>query len=286
MAIQSFTDLNLYYEDPSQWGNYQYVTIKDLVNNFMFSQDDDSWIANIDRQKVVYWAKRAVQELYYDVVNEVISLEYDLNPTLIVSLPHDYVQYVAISWVDSNGKKHPLSIDKSSNLAQAYLQDNDYEFLFDSDGDALQGSHLQDLNPTPLSNNLEDLDTVRISTPNFNTDLSKIFKNGSYVIDKERGIIQFSSAVIDKTIAIDYISDGLFQRGDSDIRIHKFAENATIQYIYWNLTMFRKTVHANEKARARAEWFNSRRVAKRRMNPIRYEEIRQVMKGTSKMIKD
>ena len=34
------------------------------------------------------------------------------------------------------------------------------------------------------------------------------------------------------------------------------------------------------------DWFNSRRVAKRRIKPIRYEEIRQVMKGTTKMIKD
>jgi len=47
-----------------------------------------------------------------------------------------------------------------------------------------------------------------------------------------------------------------------------------------------KNIPRNEKEGARRDWFNARRVAKRRIKPIRYEEIRQVMKGGSKMIKD
>lgn len=287
MAIQSFTNLDQYYDDPEQFGQHQYVTIKDMVNNFMFSQDDDSLVANVDRNRVVYHAKRVVQELYFDVLNEVISIEFDLNPTLIISLPHDYVTYVRISWVDDRGKLHPLAIDETSNLAQAYLQDNEYEYLFDDEGDILQGSHIQDTvgSGAPIIEN-DGLSYPLQKTPNFNTDRSKIFKSGSYRVDKERGIMQFSSKVDGRTIVLDYISDGLFQRDDADIRIHKFAEQAAYNYIFWRLIEFRRNVPANRIMLAEKQWWNMRRIAKRRIKPIRYEELRQVMKSQTKMIKD
>jgi hypothetical protein len=288
MAIQNFTDLDLYYGDDSQWGNHQYITIKDLVNDFMFSQTNDSHVANVDVDLVVYHAKRCVQELYFDVVNEVISIELDLNPSFIIPLPHDYISYVQISWVDLNGRKHPMAIDKRSNLAQAYLQDDNFDYIYDDDGDILQGSHSQDMLADDDTTNYLEAGTVSSErrSPDFNLDRSKVFKNGSYIIDKERGIIQFSSSVQGRTIVLDYISDGLFQRADSDIRIHKFAEEAAHEYIYWKLISKNKNVPRNEKEGARRDWFNARRIAKRRITPTRYEEIRQIMKGTSKMIKD
>lgn len=289
MPIREFTNLDNYYDDDSRWGEYQYITLKDLVNDYMFSLTGDSSTANIDVDLVVYHAKRAIQELYFDVLNEVISIELDLNPSLIVPLPHDYVQYVMISWVDLNGKKHPMAIDKSSNLAQSYLQDSNYDFLYNNDGGILQGDHLQDKNNLSSSEtNYEEARIVstELGSPNFNLDRSKVFKNGSYVIDKDRGIIQFSSKVSGRTIALDYISDGLFQREDSEIRVHKFAEDAVLDFVYWKLIQRNKSVPRNEKEGARRDWYNSRRVAKRRINPVRYEEIRQVMKGQTKNIKD
>ena len=287
MPIRNFTNLDNYYNDDSQWGNHQYVTIKDVVNNFMFEQDDDSYVGSANRNRVVYHAKRAVQELYFDALNEVIAIEFDLSPTLIVPLPHDYVNYVRISWVDDRGKLHPLAVDNSNNLAQAYLQADTYEYLYDQDGAILQGSHTQDIDGL-VDTDLNSLaaDPVSTPAPNFNTDASKVFKNGSYKIDKDRGIIQFSSTVKGRAIVLEYISDGLFQREDSDIRIHKFAEEAAYNFIYWKLISKKRNVPYNEKARAKQEFYNSRRVAKRRITPIRYEEIRQVMKSQNKMIKN
>lgn len=287
MGLQNFSNLDNYYEDDSQWGNHQYVTIKDIVNDFMMAQDDDSYVSGDIITRVAYHAKRAVQELYYDVVNEVISIELELTPTLIIALPHDYVSYVRISWVDENGKLHPLAVDNSTNLAQAYLQDNNYDFLYDADGDILQGSHIQDLGQTTTAVDYSADNEINYNqSPMFNTNRSKIFKNGSYKIDKERGIIQFSSAVLGKIISLEYISDGLFQRDDADIRINKFAESAMHSYIYHQLIDKKRTVPEREKMRAERQWFNNRRIAKRRIKPIRYEEIRQVLKGSTRWIKD
>jgi hypothetical protein len=292
MATRQYTNLDNYYENEDNWGNHQYVTIKDVVNNFIFAQDDDSYAFNSLRSRVAYFAKRGVQELYYDIVNEVISIELELNPTLIIALPHDFVQYVRISWVDQNGKLHPLAIDNSSNLSQAYLQDHEYDYLYDSGGDILQGSHIQDLDPTGSTIDYSVDGAESYVSPYytrngpFNTNRSKIFKNGSYRIDKDRGIIQFSSTVMGKIIVLEYISDGLFQREDGDIRIHKFAESAMHSYIYHQLVDKKRNVPEREKMRAERQWFNNRRIAKRRIKPIRYEELRQVLKGGTRWIKD
>ena len=294
MGNPRFTDLDAYYADSSQFGDYQYNTLKNIVNNFMYSQDNDSYASNVDRNRVVYHAKRAVQELYFDVVNEIIAIELELAPSLIMTLPHDYINYVRISWVDDCGKLHPLAVDNSYNLAQAYLQDNDYNLLFDSQGDILQGTPVQDrvgCRPNFPQAFVEDgisslVYPYYFESGPWNTNLSKIFKNGSYRIDKEQGVIQFSSDVDGRNIVLEYLSDGLFQKEDSAIKIHKFAEEAVYSYAYWMLIRMRRNVPQSEKQAARKDYFNFRRIAKRRIMPLRYEEVRQVLKGSSKNIKD
>lgn len=287
MALPNFTNLDLYYADESQFGDYQYSTLEEIVNNFMFEQDDDSYVANADINRVALFGKKGVRELYFDVVNEIIGIELDLNPALTIALPHDYISYVRISWVDTRGALHPLAFDNSLNLSQAYLQDNDYNFLYDIDGDILKGSHIQN---TPETNPIvADTDSDLYNTftqRGFNTDRSRIFKNGSFRIDKTKGEIQFSSIVDGKTIVLEYLSDGLYQRLDSEIKIHKFAEEALYSWIYFNLIKRKRTVPEREKARAEADWYNQRRLAKKRISPITIDNVRQILKGSSKWIKD
>ena len=111
-------------------------------------------------------------------------------------------------------------------MGQAYLQADDYAFLYDVDGDILKGSHIQNtVENNPIIAN-EDADLVtNFVQRGFNVDRSKIFKNGSFVIDKTQGVIQFSSSVTGRTIVLDYLSDGLFQRTDSEIKIPTYPES-------------------------------------------------------------
>lgn len=285
MALPNFTNLDNYYSDSGQFGEYQYTTLEEVVNNFMFEQDDDSYAAHTDRNRAALFGKKGVRELYYDVVNEIISIELDLDPSLIIPLPHDYIKYVRISWVDQSGKKHPLAYDRTFNLAQAYLQDDNYDFLYDIDGDILKGSHVQNTPETSAMFSDEEV-SQNYSQREFNVDMSKIFKNGSFVIDKTQGVIQFSSVVTGKTIVLDYLSDGLFQRADNEIKIHKFAEEALYAYMYFNIIRRKRSVPAIEKIRAEKDWYNQRRLAKKRISPINYDNVRQILKGSSRMIKD
>lgn len=299
MGLPRFTNLQDYYANPALFGDYQYISLKDLVNDYMYSLENDSYTFDVNVNRVVFHAKKGIQELYFDVINDIIAVELELTPSLIIPLPHDYISYCRISWVDLNGKLHPLAVDNSLNLSQAYLQDNNYNILFDLQGDVLTGSHIQNKvgsQQQPYGYNA--VTDYSLDGPNsyvspyyqqglpFNTNRSKIFKNGSYTIDREQGVIQFSSNVTGRIIVLEYISNGMYQRSDEQIKIHKFAEEATNSYIYWKLIEKRRSVPENAKRAARAEWFNNRRLAKRRIQPVRQEEIRQVLNGSGRMIKD
>jgi hypothetical protein len=273
-----------YFEDSSQHGNYQYVLLSQIIDDYMANLDPDDYTSTTLRHRVLYNAMRGVRELYYDVMQEIRAVELDLGPTLTVTLPPDYVNYVRISWVDEAGKLHPMTADNSSNIARDYLQDHEYNFLLDGNGCVTMGTGTR---PQPYGSiDLAEQKEYKLAsgyTPNVN--LSNFHKNGSFRLDKQNGLIQFDSNAESKTIVIEYISDGLFSDtcggGEGEIKVHKFAEQALIDWIYYSLIKQRRNVPANEKMRARKEYYNSRRIAGRRINTLRKEELIQAMSGST-----
>lgn len=286
-----------YYSDSARAGEYQYVTLEQIVVDYMMARVDDDITAMVDRNKVIYHAKRGFRELYYDVLKEIRIVRQDLNPnSLTITLPPDYVNWVRISWVDELGRLRPMAENRGAmRLGDDYLQDHEYNFLYDSDGCVLLGS-----NHNPELDNPDSVDMISQINDNFyegyevcrpefipNVNTSELFPNGFFKIYD--GVIYFSSSVGGKHIVIEYISDGLFTKcegGDEgDIRIHKFAESAIHDYIYYQLIKNRAKVAQGEKLRARKEYYNSERRASRRMNTIRKEDMLQSFKGDSKWIK-
>ena len=60
-----------YYENnqvvptDKNWGSYQYISLDDIVNNFMLMyQGNNEIINNINRYQVLFHAKRGIQEFY------------------------------------------------------------------------------------------------------------------------------------------------------------------------------------------------------------------------------
>ena len=87
-----------YYEngglspESANWGSYQYVSLYDIVNNFMLMYaGNHSLVNNEERFKVLFHAKRAIQELHYDAMKDVRVLEQSVTDRLQVILPSDYV---------------------------------------------------------------------------------------------------------------------------------------------------------------------------------------------------
>jgi hypothetical protein len=107
--------------------------------------------------------------------------------------------------------------------------------------------------------------------------------NGSFYIDKERGLIHFSSNISSKTVVLDYISDSLGT--DEEMQVHKFAEEAIYKWISYGILSSRINTPEYIIKRYKKERFAETRKAKLRLSNIKLEEITQVLRGKSKQIK-
>ena len=87
--------------------------------------------------KILFHAKRGIQELNYDAMKEIKVLQLDLNEDLRFILPSDYVNWVRISYY-KDGALLPLTENIQTGWATSYLQDNDSKILFDQNGNVLK----------------------------------------------------------------------------------------------------------------------------------------------------
>ena len=79
------------------WGSYQYVSLEDIVNNFMLMyQGNHELINNINRYQVLFHAKRGIQELNYDAMKEIKILELKVCDQLRFVLPPDFSEFLLI----------------------------------------------------------------------------------------------------------------------------------------------------------------------------------------------
>ena len=85
-----------YYNDPTDFGNYQFTSLEDIINYFMVVYvGEGKTINKINRTDVAFHAQRAMQELSFDTFKSVKSQEIVLPPSLTMILPHDYVNLLS-----------------------------------------------------------------------------------------------------------------------------------------------------------------------------------------------
>ena len=130
------------YYNGNDFGGYQFVSLSDIINQFMLIYvGEDKIISKAKRLDVAFHAQRALAELSFDTLKSFKSQEIDLPPSLQMKLPQDYVNYTNIFWVDSAGVKHPIYPTKhTQNPVEAPLQDSDGEFKLEAEGTTVANS--------------------------------------------------------------------------------------------------------------------------------------------------
>lgn len=277
-----------YYQSEDNWGSYQYISIHDLVNNFMLNYvGDDKQLNNVKRHNVLYQMKQGIKQFTFDALKEVRAIELELNDTLQIPLPHNYVSYVRISWVDNNGMLHPMSMNNNTRLAEAYLQDHEYNILFDESGDILQ-AHESEMQKNSRGYNfnregVDGCDTKAMGNQRYYVDPT-INGNGYFVIDKRKGVISFSSNVGGRLIVIEYVSDGL-EYDSTQISIHKFAEKALYDYVKLELLRNKYGIQEYVIRRNERDYNTSLRNATIRLQELRLQEAIFTLNGRKKWLK-
>ncbi len=286
----------------SNYGSYAYVSLTDIVNNFMVAYVGmDKLIPRCKRTDVIFHAKRGLQEFSYDTLKSVNSQELTIPPSLSLAIPQDYVNYVQLSWVDKTGVKHiiyPTTL--TSNPTQPLLQNANGVPEQDSNGKNLESQ--QAITDARWANN-NNLDiTGQITNEIFENanvydwswwkaefgaryglqpEVSQ--KNGWFTINEREGKFSFSSGLVGKLIILEYISDGLAY--DMDTKIPKMAEDALYAHIMHSIVSTRANFPEYIVQRYKKERSAKLRNAKIRLSNIKLEEFTQVMRGKSKWIK-
>jgi len=132
-----------YYSDPTDYGNYQFTSLDDIINQFIVVYvGENKLISKINRTDVQFHAMRSLAELSFDTFKSIKSQEIVLPPSLTMVLPHDYVNYTKVSFSDNSGIKHPLypTLSQTSNPLKIRQEDDGgYDFLIPTDGIFLNG---------------------------------------------------------------------------------------------------------------------------------------------------
>jgi hypothetical protein len=283
-----------------RFGGYRYISLTDLVNNYMYAYVGDGKLINrTKRTDVLFHAKRGIQEFSYDISRIEKIQEIELGPSLSMPMPQDYVHYVRLSFVDDAGIENIIYPARyTSRPSESILQDDDYAYLFDSDGSLLTG--------TPVTNNrFKDFDISKLTGSPTNADVSYdadnaldrllVFggrygldpettqNNGVFVIDELNGKFSFSSDMAERIVTLKYVSDGLGT--DDEMQVHKFAEDAMYKYITHAIASAQVNFPEYIVNRFRKERRAAMRNAKLRLSSLKLGELTQVMRGKSKRIK-
>ena len=298
MALLTGTNEN-YYEGGNgvfnngdeNYGNYQFISLKDIVGNFLISYvGEGKIIPRVRRQDVLFHAQRAIQELSYDTFKSTKAQEIEIPPSLTMPLPHDYVNYVKITFHDDSGLEHIIYPARKTSNPTAILQDGNFHYTFDS-GSKLSTASDSDTWTAFSSNATSTSQNSDQSLYEYHTDTGKRFglnpenaqSNGVFFIDELKGRIHFSSDLSNKTITLKYVSDSLGT--DSEMIVHKFAEEAMYKWIAHAILSTRENIQEYIVQRFKKERFAAIRQAKLRLSNIKIEELTQVMRGKSKQIK-
>jgi len=286
-------NLGDYYSNPSleTLGGYQFISITDIINNFRVAYvGEDKVISKISRADIRFHALRGLQELTYDTFRSCKTLELEVPPSLQLPLPHDYVNYVKISWVDSAGKCHTIrQCNACPKDPLSYEQDSDGEIIVeDASGNIVdpivEESTTWANSSTPSTvENTEDSSTQELIGERYGLDPQHANTNGCFWINCRNGKIYFNSNLAGKTVTIQYISDGVAK--DEEMLVHKFAEEAMYRHIAWAILNTRANANPNIVATYKKERFAAVRNAKLRLSNIKLEEITQILRGKSKWIK-
>ena len=299
-----------YYEnnganpEDANWGSYQYVNLKDIVNNFMLMyQGNHELLNNLNRYQVLFYAKRGIQELNYDAMKEIKILELEIGQDLRFILPQDYVNWVRLS-LYQGGILYPMTENIQTNWATAYLQDNNNKILFDQNGNVLkpefstldfdrirgQKKSIYLNANSPYNNSLGYFldggwyfDYNLGSRFGLNTETANA--NPTFSINKKAGVINFDSSMSSRIAVLEYVSDGLETGNDADVSVNKLFEDYIYAFIRYSLLNGKLGVQEYIVNRARKDKSSLLRNAKIRLSNIHPGRLLMSMRGKDKWLK-
>tara|TARA_R100001015_G_C4624762_1_gene183022 strand:- start:1412 stop:2302 length:891 start_codon:yes stop_codon:yes gene_type:complete len=290
------------YNDVSSSG-MNYVPLRQVIDDYIITIDNDDYVSSASDVMIRNIALRGIREFGFDITSRVKSIKLDVNTTNnTVALPDDFVDLLKIGTVGSDGLLRVLGQNKNLNQSRRITQvDSDGDGVVDTDTtskvDSAQGPlHIHDnlildreddkTNTNVSSGVSDEYDFYIFENYAYQGGLGRLYgtggghMQGEYRINLDQNRIEVDTSNDVAEVVLEYISD---EARSTNPVIHVYAEEALRTYIYYKLCERKSTVPANEKARARSEYYNERRKAKARLSNFSKEEALKTIRKNFKL---
>ena len=271
------------------------VPLDQIINDFIITLADDDYAGSASDTQIRTHALRGIREMGFDMSKIVKSLKITVDTaTNTVELPDDYVDWSKVGIVGSDGIVYVLGENKNINYSQAYSNASGTKVgnaasASDSDGDGVYDRI--DSKGATNSGSPASSDDV---TQGFN---SYIFRNyvygasnglygiggghmyGTFRVNLDQNRIELETNQDIGEVVFEYIADEARSKNPS---VHVYAEEALMAYMYYKIIERKSSVPANEKARARQEYYNERRKANSRIKSFTKEEALKTIRKNYK----
>lgn len=261
-----------------------YTTLRQIVDDFIITMDGDDYISNVSDSAIRNVALRGIRELGFDVSAKVKSIKRTIDTTnSTVELPDDYVDIVKIGAVDADGILRVLGENKNINYSMrmetADDDDTSQTNTFDSGPLNIPANQIGDrveAKSATSNDSTNDYDYYIFENYIFQGGIGRMYGlgggnlQGEYRLNLDQNRIEIDTASDFSELVLEYIAD---EARSSNPTVHVYAEEALRSYMYYKLCERKSTVPANEKARARAEYYNERRKAKARLSNFTKDEV-------------
>ena len=270
------------------------VPLNQVINDFIITLADDDYAGHASDVQVRTHALRGIREMGFDLSKVIRSIKITVDSTNdTVELPDDFVDWCKVGVVGSDGIVYVLGENKNINYSQAYANASGTKVgnaasATDSDGDGVFDRIDSKGATTGATANSNDL------TQGFD---SYVFRNyvygasnglygiggghleGGFRFNLDQNRIELESNESISEVVIEYVADEARNKNPS---IHVYAEEALMSYMYYKIIERKSSVPANEKARARQEYYNERRKANARIKSFTKEEALKTIRKNYK----
>lgn len=223
------------------------VKLSQVLKDFKITMDDSDHVANVSDVAMNNIARRGIREFGFDFGKKIKTVKLPVSASDTVTLPDDFVDLCKVGLIATDGTI--ISLVSNENVTTLSATDN-----------------------TVGEDN--EFDTLVFENYLHNGTLGRLYGVGGgnapgyYRMNLADNRIELSSNSNISEIALEYIAD---EARGTDPSVHVYAEEALRCYIYYKLIERKSGVPANEKARARTEYYNEMRKARARLSTFNKE---------------
>lgn len=259
------------------------VKLSQIIKDFIITLDGDDYASNASDSAIRNFALRGIREIGFDLSKKIKSLKLTVASNDTVALPDDFVDLLKVGIVDSDGVVRVFGNNKNINYSQKVKLDADSATTtsdfnagpLDIDGNKIVDRVESKSATTGSDSGSDDFDAYVFDNYMFQGGVGRLYGvggghlAGEYRLNLDQNRIEIETNSGYTEIVVEYVAD---EARSSDPEVHVYAEEALRSYMYYKIIERKSTVPANEKQRARAEYYNERRKANSRLSNFTKEE--------------